>query len=107
MRDPTINQVGFTLWEVLLATSLLALVVLALSGAWRGLVYSGEMQSQSREAWRRARVALEHAPQQTKDGWQISRVETSIAECVSITATAISPAGKTGRLERVDCPAAK
>ncbi len=88
------NQQGFSLPEVMLAMVLMVMIVTALSGFQRTLMNSLASRNQYQQLWR-------HGWQQTQlraisppANWQVNRMQTSQAGCVSISVTLVSPGGR-------------
>ncbi|RIG05741.1 prepilin-type N-terminal cleavage/methylation domain-containing protein, partial [Shigella flexneri] len=94
------NQQGFSLPEVMVAMVLMVLMVLmvmivtALSGIQRTSMNSLASRNQYQQLWR-------HGWQQTQlraisppANWQVNRMQTSQAGCVSISVTLVSPGGR-------------
>ena len=86
------NQQGFSLPEVMLA------------GIQRTLMNSLASRNQYQQLWR-------HGWQQTQlraisppANWQVNRMQTSQAGCVSISVTLVSPGGREGEMTRLHCP---
>lgn len=100
----SVKQQGFSLPEVLLAMVLLVMVVTALSGFHRALAADFALWSQYRALWRQAWLqTLPEAPFLPPE-WQVQRLQTSDAGCVSINITIISPSGRRGQMTRLHCP---
>lgn len=98
------NQQGFSLPEVMLAMVLMVMIVTALSGFQRTLMNSLASRNQYQQLWR-------HGWQQTQlraisppAHWQVNRMQTSQAGCVSISVTLVSPGGREGEMTRLHCP---
>lgn len=98
------NQQGFSLPEVMLAMVLMVMIVTALSGFQRTLMNSLASRNQYQQLWR-------HGWQQTQlraisppANWQVNRMQTSQAGCVSISVTLVSPGGREGEMTRLHCP---
>jgi len=98
------NQQGFSLPEVMLAMVLMVVIVTALSGFQRTLMNSLASRNQYQQLWR-------HGWQQTQlraisppANWQVNRMQTSQAGCVSISVTLVSPGGREGEMTRLHCP---
>ena len=98
------NQQGFSLPEVMLAMVLMVMIVTALSGFQRTLMNSLASRNQYQQLWR-------HSWQQTQlraisppANWQVNRMQTSQAGCVSISVTLVSPGGREGEMTRLHCP---
>ena len=90
------REKGFSMVEVLLAMMLLVVVVTALSGDHRALAARFTVFNQ----YRQSQLSTNVLPA----GWQASRGQTTLAGCVSITVTLISPLGRRGELTRLHCP---
>lgn len=97
------NQQGFSLPEVMVAMVLMVMIVTALSGIQRTLMNSLASRNQYQQLWR-------HGWQQTQlraisppANWQVNRMQTSQAGCVSISVTLVSPGGRR-RDDRLHCP---
>ncbi|MFH6847294.1 prepilin-type N-terminal cleavage/methylation domain-containing protein [Escherichia coli] len=95
------NQQGFSLPEVMVA---MVMIVTALSGIQRTLMNSLASRNQYQQLWR-------HGWQQTQlraisppANWQVNRMQTSQAGCVSISVTLVSPGGREGEMTRLHCP---
>lgn len=91
------NQQGFSLPEVMLAMVLMVMIVTALSGFQRTLMNSLASRNQYQQLWR-------HGWQQTQlraisppANWQVNRMQTSQAGCVSISVTLVSPGAEKAR----------
>lgn len=98
------NQQGFSLPEVMLAMVLMVMIITALSGFQRTLMNSLASRNQYQQLWR-------HGWQQTQlraisppANWQVNRMQTSQAGCVSISVTLVSPGGREGEMTRLHCP---
>lgn len=98
------NQQGFSLPEVMVAMVLMVMIVTALSGIQRTLMNSLASRNQYQQLWR-------HGWQQTQlraisppANWQVNRMQTSQAGCVSISVTLVSPGGREGEMTRLHCP---
>lgn len=100
----SVRQQGFSLPEVLLAMVLLVMIVTALGGFHRALATDFATWSQYRTLWRYAWLQTQADAQVLPPGWQVQRLQTSEAGCVSITATIISPSGRKGQMTRLHCP---
>lgn len=100
----SVKEQGFCLPEVLLAMVLLVMVVTALGGFHRALAADFAIWSQYRGLWRYAWLQTLPDAHVLLPGWQVQRLQTSDAGCVSITATIISPSGRTGQMTRLHCP---
>ena len=104
MPDPLNRQRGFSLPEVMLAMVLMIMIVTALSGYQRVLMNSFIIRNQYQQLWR-------HAWQQTQRyqfslplNWQVNRMQTTSAGCVSINVKISSPLGRQGQMTRLHCP---
>lgn len=91
------NQQGFSLPEVMVAMVLMVMIVTALSGIQRTLMNSLASRNQYQQLWR-------HGWQQTQlraisppANWQVNRMQTSQAGCVSISVTLVSPGAEKAR----------
>ena len=98
------NQQGFSLPEVMLAMVLMVMIVTALSGFQRTLMNSLASRNQYQQLWR-------HGWQQTQlraisppANWQVNRMQTSQAGCVSISVTLVFTWGREGEMTRLHCP---
>ena len=98
------NQQGFSLPEVMVAMVLMVMIVTALSGIQRTLMNSLASRNQYQQLWR-------HGWQQTQlraisppANWQVNRMQTSQAGCVSISVTLVSPGGREGEMTRLALP---
>lgn len=98
------QQQGFSLPEVLLAMVLLIMVVTALSGYHRVLVKGFQEYTHYRQLWRNAWQQSAPEAGQAPEGWQVKRVQTSTAGCVSISITMTSPLSRKGQMSRLYCP---
>lgn len=103
----SLKQQGFSLPEVLLAMVLLVMVVTALGGFHRTLVADFALWNQYRSIWRQAWLQTQSATPVLSPGWQVQRLQTSDAGCVSINATIISPSGRKGQMTRLHCPTSR
>lgn len=104
MSDTLNRQRGFSLPEVMLAMVLMVMIVTALSGYQRALMKSFLVRSQYQQLWH-------HAWQQTQLhvfspplNWQINRMQTTVAGCVSINVKITFPLGRQGQMTRLHCP---
>ncbi|MDF3007207.1 MAG: prepilin-type N-terminal cleavage/methylation protein [Enterobacter kobei] len=93
------RQAGTSLPEVLLAMLLLVMVITALAGTHRALM-TGFMYDSQRNAWQH----IQWYPVMPAPGWQVKRMQTSTAGCVSISVTITSPVGRQGQMSRLYCP---
>ena len=98
------NQAGFSLTEVLLAMVLLVMIITALAGTQRALMSGFLHDSLYREVWRNAWQHIQWYPVAPPAGWQVKRMQTSTAGCVSISVTITSPVGRQGQMSRLYCP---
>ncbi|HEY4466804.1 MAG TPA: prepilin-type N-terminal cleavage/methylation domain-containing protein [Klebsiella sp.] len=104
MPDALKRQGGFSLPETLLALALLIITVTALAGYQRGLA-SGFMQlNQYRQLWRDAWRFGQLSPPVIPANRHISRMQTSMQRCVSITVTITMPAVRRAQMTRLHCP---
>lgn len=101
------REQGFSLVEVLLAMVLLVAIVTALSGYYRALALRSTTLNQYRQLWHHAWNQSQLYPCSLPAGWQVNRVQTMQAGCVSITAIIISPLGQRGELTRLHCPVSR
>lgn len=99
-----LKEAGFSLPEVLISMVLLIVVIAALSGFYRSLAMGFQAQWQYRQLWRFASQQAEIAPSTLPAGWNVTRVQTSTAGCVSISVIVTSPTGRHGQLARLHCP---
>lgn len=95
---------GFSLPEVLLAMVLLIMVVTALSGYHRVLVKGFNEYGQYRQLWRNAWQQSRQHPDPVPEGWQVRRIQTTTAGCVSISVNMTSPLSRKGQMSRLYCP---
>ena len=86
------NQQGFSLPEVMLAMVLMVMIVTALSGY--------QYQQLRRHGWQQTQLRANSPPAH----WQVNRMQTSQAGCVSISVTLVSPGGREGEMTRLHCP---
>nr|WP_318383853.1 prepilin-type N-terminal cleavage/methylation domain-containing protein [uncultured Enterobacter sp.] len=100
----SLKQKGFSLPEVLLAMVLLVMVVTGLSGYHRALVNGFNAYSQYQQLWRYAWQQTQRQAMALPPGWQVKRMQTTTAGCVSISVTITSPVGRQGQLSRLHCP---
>lgn len=98
------RQSGTSLPEVLLAMMLLVMVITALAGTHRALMTGFMYDSQYRNIWRNAWQHIQWYPVMPAPGWQVKRMQTSTAGCVSISVTITSPVGRQGQMSRLYCP---
>lgn len=92
MSDALRRQRGFSLPETLLALVLLIVTVTALAGYQRGLANGFMQLNQYRQLWRDAWRFAQLSPPVIPANRQISRMQTSVQRCVSITVTITMPA---------------
>lgn len=97
------RQAGFSLIDVMVALALFTVVITALMGYHRVISRGLEVQWQYQQLWRYAHQQADLTPPDLPPGWQVNRVQTSSAGCVSITATVISPVGRQAQLVRFHC----
>ncbi|EGE3796083.1 prepilin-type N-terminal cleavage/methylation domain-containing protein [Shigella flexneri] len=94
------NQQGFSLPEVMLAMVLMVMIVTALSGFQRTLMNSLASRNQYQQLWQQTQLRAISPPA----NWQVNRLQTSQAGCVSISVTLVSPGGREGEMTRLHCP---
>ena len=94
MPDALRRQRGFSLPETLLALVLLIATVTALAGYQRGLA-NGFMQLNQ---------FSQLSPPVIPANRQVSRMQTSVQRCVSITVTITMPAARRAQMTRLHCP---
>lgn len=103
MPDPLNRQRGFSLPEVMLAMVLMIMIVTTLSGYQRALMNSflGRNQYQQlwRYAWQQSQLHVFSLPL----NWQVNRMQTTQAGCVSINVKITSPMGRQGQMTRLHC----
>ncbi|HGY1167149.1 TPA: prepilin-type N-terminal cleavage/methylation domain-containing protein [Citrobacter braakii] len=103
MPDPLNRQRGFSLPEVMLAMVLMIMIVTILSGYQRALMNSflGRNQYQQlwRYAWQQSQLHVFSPPL----NWQVNRMQTTQAGCVSINVKITSPMGRQGQMTRLHC----
>ena len=104
MPDALSRQRGFSLPETLLALVLLIVTVTALAGYQRGLASSSMQLTQYRQLCRDAWRFGQLSPPAIAGGHQISRMQTSMQRCVSITVTITMPAARRAQMTRLHCP---
>ncbi|EGT5711136.1 prepilin-type N-terminal cleavage/methylation domain-containing protein [Cronobacter dublinensis subsp. dublinensis] len=105
MKPP--RQAGFSLPEVLVSLVLFIIVIGALTGYYQTLAQGFLYQWHYRQLWRFASQQAEISPPPLAEGWKATRVETSVAGCVSISVIVSSPGGRQGQLRRLHCPTEK
>ncbi|MEB6380256.1 prepilin-type N-terminal cleavage/methylation domain-containing protein [Leclercia adecarboxylata] len=98
------RQKGFSIVEVLLAMMLMVMVVTALAGYHRVLASRLVTLEQSRQLWRHAQTQSQLSAGDVPAGWQVNRVQTTQAGCVSISVKLISPPGRQSQMTRLHCP---
>lgn len=98
------RQRGFSLPEVMLAMVLMVMVVTALSGYQRVLLNSFILRHQSLQLWRYGWQQTQLRSISPPVNWQVNRMQTTQAGCVSINATLSSPLGRQGQMTRLHCP---
>ena len=123
MSDALRRQRGFSLPETLLAMTLLVMVVTALGGYQRGLAMvlmimivtalsgyqrvlmnSFIIRNQYQQLWRHAWQQTQLYPFSSPVNWQVNRMQTTRAGCVSINVIISSPLGRQGQMTRLHCP---
>lgn len=104
MPDPLNQQRGFSLPEVVLAMVLMMMIVLALSGYQRALMSRYVTQSQYLQLWRQAWQQTQLRPFSPLVNWQVNRMQTTQAGCVSISVKLSSPQGRQGQMMQLHCP---
>ena len=87
-----------------LVICVLVVVVTALSGYHRALAARFTVFNQYRQLWHHAWNQSQLSTNVLPAGWQASRGQTTLAGCVSITVTLISPLGRRGEITRLHCP---
>jgi len=90
--------------EVLLAMMLMVLVVTALAGYHRVLASRFVTLEQYRQLWRYVQAQSQLSAGDVPVGWQVNRMQTTQAGCVSISVKLISPLGRQGQMTRLHCP---
>lgn len=104
MPDALRRQRGFSLPETLVAFVLMIMTVTVLAGYQRalanGFMQIGQYRQQWRDAWRFSQLN----PPAVPDNRQISRMQTSVQRCVSITVTITMPAVRQAQMTRLHCP---
>ncbi|URN98499.1 prepilin-type N-terminal cleavage/methylation domain-containing protein [Leclercia adecarboxylata] len=98
------RQKGFSMVEVLLAMMLMVMVVTALAGYHRVLASRFVTLEQYRQLWRHIQVQSQLSAGDVPAGWQLNRMQTTQAGCVSISVKLISPLGRQGQMTRLHCP---
>ncbi|EOC0102343.1 prepilin-type N-terminal cleavage/methylation domain-containing protein [Cronobacter sakazakii] len=101
------RQAGFSLPEVLVSLVLFIIIIGALRGYYQVLAQGFLNQCHYRQLWRFASQQAEINPPPLPEGWKATRVETSVAGCVSISVIVSSPGGRQGQLRRLHCPSEK
>ena len=104
MSAPLNRQSGFSLPEVMLAMVLMIISVTALSGYQRVLMNSILVRNQHQQLWRHAWQQTQLYAFSTPVNWQVKRMQTTQAGCVSISVTLSSPLGRQGQMRRLHCP---
>ncbi len=104
MSDPLNRQRGFSLPEVMLAMVLMIMIVTALSGYQRALMNSFIIRNQYQQLWRHAWQQTQLYQFSSPLDWQINRMQTTRAGCVSINVKISSPLGRPGQMTRLHCP---
>ncbi|QLY59736.1 prepilin-type N-terminal cleavage/methylation domain-containing protein [Citrobacter freundii] len=101
----TLNrQRGFSLPEVMLTMVLMVMIVTALSGYQRVLMNSFLIRSQYQQLWRHAWMQTQMTAFPSPLNWQVNRMQTTRAGCVSINVKLSSPLGRQGQMTRLHCP---
>lgn len=98
------RQKGFSIVEVLLAIVLMVMVVTALAGYHRVLASRFVALEQYRQLWRHVQMLSQLSAGNAPGGWQVNRMQTTQAGCVSISVKLISPLGRQGQMTRLHCP---
>ncbi|ALB63889.1 FIG00553892: hypothetical protein [Cronobacter condimenti 1330] len=98
------REAGFSLPEVLVSLVLFIIVIGALMGYYQTLAQGLLSQWHYRQLWRFASQQAEMSPSPLPEGWKATRVETSMAGCVSISVIVSAPEGRQGQLKRLHCP---
>ncbi|MBZ0059800.1 MULTISPECIES: prepilin-type N-terminal cleavage/methylation domain-containing protein [unclassified Leclercia] len=104
MSATVARQKGFSMVEVLLAMMLMVLVVTALAGYHRVLASRFVTLEQYRQLWRHVHAQSQLSAGDVPSGWQVNRMQTTQAGCVSISVKLISPLGRQGQMTRLHCP---
>ncbi len=104
MSDSLNRQRGFSLPEVMLAMVLMIMVVTAQSGYQRALMNSFIVRNQYQQLWRHAWQQTQLYPFSPPVNWQVNRMQTTEAGCVSISVKISSPLGRQGQMTRLHCP---
>ena len=104
MSDPLNRQRGFSLPEVMLAMVLMIMIVTALSGYQRALMNSFIIRNQYQQLWRHAWQQTQRYQFSSPLNWQVNRMQTMSAGCVSINVKISSPSGRQGQMTRLHCP---
>lgn len=104
MSDSLNGQRGFSLPEVMLAMVLMIGIVTALSGHQRALMNSFIIRSQYQQLWRHAWQQTQLYSFSSPVNWQVNRMQTTGAGCVSISVKISSPLGRQGQMTRLHCP---
>ncbi|AMG52974.1 prepilin-type N-terminal cleavage/methylation domain-containing protein [Citrobacter amalonaticus] len=104
MPAPLSRQCGFSLPEVILAMVLMVMVVTALSGYQRALMNGFFIRSQYLQLWRQGWQQTQLRSFSPPVNWQVNRMQTMQAGCVSISVTLSSPQGRQGKMTRLHCP---
>lgn len=104
MSYPLSRQRGFSLPEVMLAMALMIMIVTALSGYQRVLMNSFVLRNQYQQLWRHAWQQTQLSMFSPPLGWQVNRMQTTQAGCVSINVKLSSPLGRQGQMTRLHCP---
>lgn len=104
MSATVAKQKGFSIVEVLLAMMLMVMVVTGLAGYHRVLASRFVTLEQYRQLWRHVWSQSQLAAGEMPPGWQVNRMQTTPAGCVSISVSLISPLGRQGQMTRLHCP---
>ena len=103
MPAPLSRQRGFSLPEVILAMVLMVMVVTALSGYQRALMNSFFIRGQYLQLWRQGWQQTQLRSFSPPVNWQVNRMQTTQAGCVSINVKITSPMGRQGQMTRLHC----
>lgn len=104
MPAPLNQQRGFSLPEVMVAMVLMMIIVTALSGYQRALMESFIARSQYLQLWRQAWQQTQLRSFSPPVNWQVNRMQTTQAGCVSISVKLSSPLGRQGQMMQLHCP---
>ena len=100
----TVKSQGFSLPEVMLAMVLMIMIVTALSGYQRVLMNSFIIRNQYQQLWRHAWQQTQLYQFSSPLNWQVNRMQTMSAGCVSINVKISSALGTQGQMTRLHCP---